>query len=68
MEGSNRVHHEAIANEDLCDVNTELCGAQGVAQGVPVIEDIRLCLKITTSGHEGIEEYVQVESHMLEAR
>ena len=67
-EGRNRAHHEAIANEDLRDVNPELSCAESVAQGVPVVEDIRLRLKITASRHEGIEEDVQVESHMLEAR
>ena len=67
-EAGNIAYHEAVANEHLRDVNPELGCAKSVAQGVPVVEDIRLGLKITASRHEGIEEYVQVESHMLEAR
>ena len=66
-EGQDRAHHKAIANEHLRDVNPELGCAESVAQGVPVVEDIRLGQKIASSRHEGIEEYVQVESHMLEA-
>ncbi len=68
MTERNTAYHEAIANEHLRDVNPKFGSAEGVAQGIPVVEDDRLRRKVATPCHESVEQYVQIESHMLAAR